>query len=172
MDVYTLLFSLVPVVFVTGISIFILNRFFQNEQSKRNIRLRKELVSTTLPVKLQAYERIILLLERINPEQMLFRAHKSGMSAKRFQMDLLNILRHEYEHNLTQQLYISDDAWSLVKKCKEDITKIVNISAAELNEDASGIDLTKNILTKYNSTEKRPTEIAINFIKKEVKGLV
>lgn len=171
MNVEAIIFTLISVVFVSGMSIVIMNRFFQNERSKRAFELKQQNASTTLPMRLQAYERTLLYLERINPENLLFRVHKGGMSAKLFQVELLKAIRTEYDHNLTQQLYISTGCWDIVKRCKEEIVKLINMSAAEVGDQASGIDLTRVMLTKYGTLDKKPILLAIDYLKKEVRQL-
>lgn len=168
---YDAILSLIPLLVVAGGLLLLVKRFFDHENNKRNFEFKKSIRESSFPMRLQAYERIVLYLERISPENLLFRIYKPGMSAKYLQSELLKVIREEYDHNLTQQLYISSDAWSLVKKSKEEMIKIVHMSGVDLSADASGMDLSKKIMTAYGSLDKQPIALTLEFIKKEAKGL-
>lgn len=150
---------------------FIMNSFFENEQRKSSLRLRNDDRKQVLPIRLQAYERIILYLERINLSNMVMRLHKSNMSAKEMQIQMLSTIRSEYEHNMAQQLYISSKAWKMVVTAKEESIKVINSCAEQLGEDASGMDLSRFILEVVGKSEKTPTEVAIEAIKREISYL-
>ncbi|MEX2379887.1 MAG: hypothetical protein WD530_04050 [Vicingaceae bacterium] len=150
---------------------FIMNSFFENEQRKSSLRLRNDDRKQVLPIRLQAYERIILYLERINLSNMVMRLHKSNMSAKDMQIQMLSTIRSEYEHNMAQQLYISSKAWKMVVTAKEENIKVINSCAEQLDKDASGMDLSRFILEVVGKLEKTPTEVAIEAIKREISYL-
>lgn len=150
---------------------FIMNSFFENEQRKSSLRLRNDDRKQVLPIRLQAYERIILYLERINLSNMVMRLHKSNMSAKEMQIQMLSTIRSEYEHNMAQQLYISSKAWKMVVTAKEENIKVINSCAEQLDKDASGMDLSRFILEVVGKSEKTPTEVAIEAIKREISYL-
>ena len=124
-----------------------------------------------LPMRLQAYERIILFLERIAPESILMRMNRTGMTAAQLQTELQATIRHEYEHNLVQQVYISSEGWQRVQVAKSQITKMINESAAELKPGASASTLGKLILEKVMEMKTPPTQAAVDYLKQEVKDL-
>ncbi len=161
--------SILPAILIGGVIILLVHKFFQQEKMRRNVELRKSLTQLSLPMRLQAYERLVLLLERITPENMLFRVYKPGMSARLFQSELLNVIRSEFEHNLTQQLYVSPQVWEVIKRSKEELIKVINIATAKTGDQGSGIDLTKNILMMYASLPKNPIAFSLEALKKEVK---
>lgn len=150
---------------------FIMNNFFENEQRKTSLRLRNDDRKQVLPIRLQAYERIILYLERINLSNMVMRLHNNKMSAKDMQRQMLSTIRSEYEHNMAQQLYISSKAWKMVVTAKEENIKVINSCAEQLDKDASGMDLSRFILEVVGKSEKTPTEVAIEAIKREISYL-
>lgn len=168
---YNAILSLIPLLVVAGGILLVIKRFFDHENNKRNLEFKKSVRDSSLPMRLQAYERLVLFLERISPENLLFRVYKNGMSVKLLQNELLRVIREEYEHNLTQQLYISSDAWSLVKKSKEELVKIIHISASKLPENITGLELSKAILQNYGSMDKQPIAITLEFIRREAKGM-
>lgn len=150
---------------------FIMNNFFENEQRKTSLRLRNDDRKQVLPIRLQAYERIILYLERINLSNMVMRLHNNKMSAMDMQRQMLSTIRSEYEHNMSQQLYISSKAWKMVVTAKEENIKVINSCAEQLGKDASGMDLSRFILEVVGQSEKTPTEVAIEAIKREISYL-
>jgi hypothetical protein len=124
----------------------------------------------TLPVRLQAYERVVLFLERISPGNMVMRVHKSNLGVKQFQQLLISNIREEFDHNLSQQLYMSGDAWEKVKAAKEEMIRLVNMSAANLPGEATSTDLSQKVLEM--SLEKSATRHALEFIKNEARKVL
>jgi hypothetical protein len=150
---------------------FFLRTWSKQEDKRRKHEFNMHLKDDILPVRLQAYERIILFLERIAPESVLMRIKRQGMTAAQLQAELQNTVRHEYEHNLSQQTYVSSDAWKMVQMARNHILKIVNDSAGELKEGASAASLGKLILEKVMELKTPPSQVAIDFLKKEVQEL-
>jgi restriction endonuclease Mrr len=150
---------------------FIMNNFFENEQRKTSLRLRNDDRKQVLPIRLQAYERIILYLERINLSNMVMRLHNNKMSAMDMQRQMLATIRSEYEHNMAQQLYISSKAWKVVVTAKEENIKVINSCAEQLGKDSSGMDLSRFILEVVGKSENTPTDVAIEAIKREISYL-
>ena len=85
------------------------------------------------PIRLQAYERMVLFMERINPESLILRTHQDGLNAKEFHVRLIKSIREEYEHNITQQMYVSVGAWNMVTNAKNNIVKLCNIVKSHLS---------------------------------------
>ena len=147
----------------------IVKGFLDNEQDRRSIELKKSNQSAVTPLRLQAYERIVIFLERINPNSLVIRVNKQNFNAHQLHMELIKSIKSEYEHNLSQQIYMSYAAWELVKNSKEEIIKLINMSATKIAHDAPGSDLAMMILNiTANLDKKLPSEMAIEFIKKEV----
>ncbi len=148
-----------------------LKTWSKQEDKRRKHEFNMHLKDDILPVRLQAYERIILFLERIAPESILMRIRRQGMTAAQLQEELQNTIRHEYDHNLSQQTYVSSDAWKMVQMAKNHILKIINDSAGELKGEASGASLGKLILERVMELQTPPSQVAIDFLKKEVQEL-
>jgi hypothetical protein len=110
-----------------------------------------------------------MYLERITPSNLILRVHKPGMTAIHLQAELIKSIRTEYEHNISQQIYMSNASWELIKSSKEEIIKVVNAAAHKVGEDADGLDLCKILLDITMNVEKLPTQIAIDYIKKEIR---
>lgn len=148
---------------------FLVQRFFDNEQKRREHELRRSTLSLVTPQKIQAYERIVIFLERINPNSLVIRVNKHGISARQLHLDLVNAVKSEYEHNISQQVFVSYGAWELVKTSKEEIIKLINISATKVPQDAPSNELAMMILNiAANVDKKMPNEIALEYVKKEI----
>lgn len=121
-----------------------------------------------LGLKLQAYERAALFLERINPVNIIPRLLKAGLKSSQLEKLLVDSIREEYEHNMSQQLYISDTSWDQVKLAKESIIKLINTSATTVDNNAPGTDLAKEMLTKGADNEINTIYKALAFLKSDL----
>jgi len=157
----------VPAMVVFFAAYFLLKEFFLQESKKREIDIKLEKVRITMPIRLQAYERIILFLERISPSNLVMRVHQLGYSSAEFQKVLVQTIRDEYSHNLSQQLYVSAKAWEMVKTAREEMIRQINTSAAQLPSEATSTDLSNKLLEM--SMEKLATRKALDFLKDEAR---
>jgi hypothetical protein len=110
-------------------------------------------VSTT-PLKLQAYERLILLADRIALPNLISRSNQAGLSLREMQNLLIQTIKQEFDHNITQQIYVSPEAWEAIRNLKEQNMLIINQVASFLPESATGQDLNKNLLEMVMQTPK------------------
>lgn len=168
--------TLLPLLAIVALVYIILKKNTEKELKAIALNNRKTPVDTTvseklkltLPIKLQAYERIVMFLERIAPSSLVMRVHKSGMSAKLLHADLLKTIREEFEHNVSQQIYISENAWNLTKQAKEETIKIINLATSKMDDNATSIDLSKAIFEMMMHMQQSPSGIALDYIHKEV----
>ncbi len=156
---------------------FIMNSFFENEWKRKAQDIRAKEVENkqkiVLPIRLQAYERLILFLERINPNSSLSRVRKPGMTSSDLQLALVQNIRSEYEHNMAQQLYVSEDAWQLIKTVKEEMIKFYNLLGSKVPKDASELDYSRAIFDYLmNSDKDLPTDTAIKFLKQDASKIL
>ncbi len=155
-----------------GIIVFFLSRkYFENEQQKRLAMLAVEKSKTVLGVRLQAYERVILLLERISLNNLLLRIGGTSSNAGQMHSALLQTIREEYNHNLSQQTYISAPAWEAVKVAVEDQVRLINIGAGNVESDAPAFELANAILEQARESSKNYLHTAIDLLKSEVNSL-
>ena len=134
------------------------------EMKMNNLAVNQKFVT---PIRLQAYERVILLLERISPNSLILRENIPGMTVMQLQSTLVKAIRDEYEHNLSQQVYISKQAWELVKTSKDEMVKLINEAAANIDSNAPSTELARVVFDIIVQTEKLPVDIAIEVIKNE-----
>lgn len=160
---------IVPALVVFGATYIVLRAFLDRESKMRLIEYKQNKLREALPVRLQAYERLTVFLERIALHNLLPRVRKAEMNVGDFRMSLINNIRMEYEHNISQQIYISTEAWAMIRAAKEEIISIINRNAMELLPELPGIELHKKIIAELAETEEDIiTQKSINQLKKEV----
>ncbi|QQR97568.1 MAG: hypothetical protein IPK18_12050 [Sphingobacteriales bacterium] len=155
---------------------FIIQSFFDKDNEQKNFELKKLTIlenrKITLPLRLQAYERAILFLERIQPFHLVQRLRDGNMSVIEFNLLINQTIRTEFEYNLSQQMYLSNEAWTLLNTAKEETIKQFNSIALQLPSDERSSLLVKAIFDYFSETNKaNPAQIAINFLKEDVKKL-
>ncbi|MBO4530445.1 MAG: hypothetical protein IK017_11830 [Paludibacteraceae bacterium] len=160
----------IPGILVLLATYYVLNNLLKNEERNRYYNLRKETAKVLNPIRLTAYERLALFLERIQPDSLLLRVQQNGMKAKELHLALLTTIREEFEHNVTQQIYVSNDVWIVTKNAKESIVQLVNTCASEVPDDLPAVELSKIIIERYGSIETTPVDVALNMLKSEVKS--
>ncbi|MBI2258190.1 MAG: hypothetical protein HYU67_04745 [Flavobacteriia bacterium] len=141
----------------------------QEDKEKKMLQfdLKKERQKFFLPNRLESYQRLVLFLERIHPNSLVMRLHNPAYPAKMMQSELLKAIREEFEHNVAQQLFVSIQSWEMVKKSKEETIKIINIAGNQMGTIATSTDLSSKIFEICNEVGQLPSEITIEFLKKE-----
>ncbi len=168
METFVLLLEiLLPAIVVGATSYLIIKSYLSYEESRQALEIEKAKQDVIFPARMQAYERVVLYLERTTPDSLIRRVLKTNITARHFQSDLTSIVRSEFEHNLSQQVYISANAWAMVKTATEETLRLINISASKLNATATATDLAETMLQITAQVGKFPTQIAIENVKKE-----
>ena len=160
---------------LTGYIYYLLTkRYFDNQQKTQMLQMRidehREAVKLVTPIRLQAYERMALYLERISPDSLVLRCYQPGMSTQLLQGVMTKTIRDEWEHNLSQQVYISSEAWTRIRQAKDEMIGVINSAAITIPEDADPTRLASAIFA--STTEgQRPTASALEFLKQEMREL-
>jgi hypothetical protein len=162
----------IPSLIVFFTAWIILRNMIKNDQDKRRQELVLQNSRTVTPIKLQAYERIILFLERISLESLLIRVSTPEMSAAQLHTAMLNAIRSEFEHNLSQQIYMSQQAWEVVRNARSNMIKMINSEAEKIPQESPGMTLSKKLLEKIMEMEQEPTRAAIDFVKAEIGRMI
>lgn len=158
-----------PAALVLLTAYLLLDKMLKNEEKRRVYELRKENLATVTPVRLRAYERLALFLERTTPHAMLVGMVKQDMTSMDLHTVLLDSIRNEFSHNVSQQVYVSDQLWQSVVGAKESLIQLVNTCAASCEASATAAALAERIIQVYAATENTPTEIALSQLKEEIK---
>ncbi|MCJ0742505.1 DUF7935 family protein [Pedobacter montanisoli] len=123
---------------------------------------------TLLSLRLQAYERLTIFVDRINPANLLIRLHQQGIDMTTLQAVALNEINAEYQHNITQQLYIDATTWNVIRKLKDDTIAMINNAIHGLADDKSGVDMSKRILQHMSNIDENPYELTLSMLRKDV----
>jgi hypothetical protein len=158
----------IPALIVFFTAWIVLRNMIRNDQDKRRQELILQNNKLITPIKLQAYERIVLFLERISLESLLVRVSSPEMSSSQLHTAMLNAIRSEFEHNLSQQIYMSQQAWEVVRNARSNMIKIINSEVEKIPTDSSGMALSKRLLEKIMELDKEPTRAAIDYVKGEI----
>ena len=157
----------IPSIVVLVAVYLMFKQYFNHQMQTYLVKTRRSKDQVTLPLRLQAYERLTLLCERIEIADLLLRLKAPESSAGELQADLLMAIQQEYEHNLTQQLYVSDELWQIMMLSKNKTMDLISLAMQDLSPQSSGNDFAKNLITLASNEEKLPSHIAKKAIKTE-----
>lgn len=156
-------------------TIFFLRKNAEKED-KQNIRqlqseLKKQRQEFFLPGRVEAYQRAVLLMERIHPNSLIMRTINPGLPSSVYQTELLKAIREEYDHNVAQQLFISVGLWEMVKNSKEETIKIINIAGKQMQATSMSTDLAAKIFELVAEIGELPSEITVKALKEDLQRL-
>ena len=158
----------IPALVTGAVAYFVMSGLRNQDTNEKKLDLLAQKKKESLPIRLQAYERILLFCERINPVKMLVRIKPIGDSSEAYLQLLLASIEQEFQHNMVQQLYISDDCWNVVVTSK--IAVINNLKKVSNTSD-SATDFREKVFLEYS--KKAPaTDTAVAFLKNEVKKII
>ena len=179
MKLYLIIIILVVAILATlalsGYIFYLLTkRYFDNQQKTQMLQMRidehREAVKLITPIRLQAYERMALYLERISSDSLVLRCYQPGMDTKLLQGVMTKTIRDEWEHNLSQQVYLSSEAWKRIRQAKDEMMGVINSAAITIPEDADPTRLASAIFATV-ATGQPPTAEALDFLKQEMREL-
>ena len=166
--IFDLLKIIIPSALLLAGMYFVVKSYVDRDYKLRLLELRMKNAETVLPIRLQAYERMTLFLERITPSNLLIRVSGGGQTATDYHRMLINDIRNEYNHNLSQQIYMTDQTWEMIQSAKENVVTLINRSFHELQDKSKGTELAKRVLETIIAQETDPTAHAITIMKKEI----
>ena len=152
---------------ITGIiAYYFFKEHTKNEDGRRRFLLHKDIQVNALPLRLQAYERMTLFLERISPNNILVRVVPKSSNKEDYEALLISTIEQEYDHNLTQQIYMSDECWSIITAAKNATIQLIR-KASLLEKTATANKLREVVITEMMD-RRAPSDAALSFIKQEV----
>jgi hypothetical protein len=163
----------IPAIIVLIASYLIVQKFLVSELKRKQLMLLQESQDITIRLRLQAYERLALYAERIHPRNLIPRVYQSGMTVADLQHALLYHIRTEFEHNLSQQIYVSKQVWDTVRNVKEQEMNMVNQIAKQLDPEANAKELHARIVDYVMSVPgDLPGDIALGIINEEARRIL
>jgi hypothetical protein len=165
-QVLEILKYIIPALVVFMTIYFMMKKHYQQQYNLKLLEYRQQEAKNILPLKLQAYERLSLFCERIRPDQLIFRLNSSQMKAGDLRTAILISVQKEYEHNLTQQIYVSDSLWKIITLAKNEV--INSVTSTSTSSEQSSAQLAEEIINGFQSLKINPLNQAQLAIKKEI----
>jgi len=159
---------LIPAGIVFGTTYYLVNKLVSEQRNIRLLELKKEQMHELTPTKLQAYERLTLFLDRISPDNLVVRLSKSGQSATQLRYELIQTILGEYNHNISQQIYVSNSTWRIIQAVKDQVIDTIENCYTTCKTSDSGPELGKKILTHTITHNPQSIQTAIELLKKEI----
>lgn len=156
----------VPSLITGGVAYYLFDSYFKDQQHTRRWILQKENQKHSMPLRLQAYERLALFLERISPAKLLIRVAPLNDNKADYQNLLIHHIEQEYDHNMTQQIYITDECWTMILTAKNTI--IQNIRKTTLDESINNADQLREKILSNMLDGNSASQLALSYLKTEV----
>lgn len=155
---------------VTGlIAYYFFREHTKNEDGRRRFLLKKDMQVNAMPLRLQAYERMALFLERISPSKMLVRIPPTSSIKEDYESLLIQNIEQEFEHNLSQQIYLSDKCWNIITTSKNATIQLIR--KASLSEKTDTANKLREVILTEMMDRRAPSDAALSFIKEEVSDM-
>lgn len=167
-QIFQLFAYFLPSVVTGAIAFYFFRMHTNNEEGRRRFLLHKDTQTTTLPIRLQAYERMALFLERISIPSLVVRVAPKSADKNAYEKLLIKNIENEFEHNLSQQIYLTDECWNIIKAAKSATVQMIRKAA--MSETDSADKLREDVLTE-TMDKQNPSATALAFVKKEISGL-
>jgi len=168
-QILNLIMYTVPSIITGLIAFYFFKEHTKNEDGRRRFLLKKDLQVNALPLRLQAYERMVIFLERINPSKLLPRVTPTSTSKENYESLLIQNIEQEFEHNTSQQVYVSDKCWKIITASKNATIQLIR--KASLSEKTDSADKLREVILTEMMERLAPTDAALSFIKEEIKDL-
>ncbi len=169
-NILQLFFYLLPAVVVGAVSFYFFKMHITNEEKRRRFLLRQANQKAALPLKLQAYERMALFLERISLGKLLLRVKPTSDNIDDYEDLLTRTIDMEFDHNLAQQIYLTGECWNVIKTAKN--ATIGMVRKAAKREDVIDAAKLREILLTGLMDQASPTDAALDYIKKDVRNMI
>lgn len=161
-----------PAAILGWVALKITDRYLMTREREAVAQISAKNREGTLSFRLQACERLLLFLERIEPSSLIVRLHRPGMSANLLRSEMMRSLRDEFDHNLTQQIYISPGNWAKVNEARDAVQQIVQAANEHMRDISTGSDLANIVLAIVGKAGVSPTADAVNAIRNEAQKLL
>lgn len=156
----------IPSLITGGVAYYLFQSYFNDKQKTQRWLLQRETQKASLPMRLQAYERMTLYMERISLTKLLIRINPLTNNKNDYGNLIIETIEQEFEHNLSQQIYMSDECWTIILTAKN--TTIQTIRKAMINESLVNSDKLREVLLSDLLEKQSPSNAALSYIKNEV----
>lgn len=150
----------------------VMHKFYKSEAEKRLWELKRLSQKEISPLRMRAYERLSLLLERTTPEHMLLELNLGEMTILQVQQHLMRTIRMEYDHNLSQQIYVSEQVWDAIIASRDQMVAFINTMAQQMPPESTALDYAKVLITAYASNGETANQKAMQNLRTEARSLL
>jgi len=164
-QIFQLFAYLLPAVVTGAVAFYFFRMHTNNEEGRRRFLLHKDSQKNTLPIRLQAYERMALFLERISISSIVVRVAPKSTDKGEYENLLIKNIENEFDHNLSQQIYLTDECWNIIKAAKNATIQVIRKAAVSDTDTAD--KLREHILTTTMDMQS-PSATALSYVKKEI----
>ena len=162
---------ILPALVVVLATWLVMWKLLREERLKREFELKKNTQKEITPIRLRGYERLALLLERTTPEAMLRDMDVQNLTAQQISTLLVQRVRQEYDHNLSQQIYVSDAVWDAIIEAREQMVLFLSTTARQFPPETNGLKVAELMLTAYAQNGETPNQKAMRMLKDEARGM-
>jgi len=159
---------ILPALIVFATVYFLMKRFLDAQYHTQVLKFKQDQLKNTLPVKLQAYERMAMFCERISLDNLSYRLSSQNIDAKSMSNAMLIAIQQEFEHNMSQQVYISEKLWEIISMAKNQMQNIVSTAAADPSVGTSPAALVQKAIDIQKEMGGSPVSTAKKAIKREI----
>lgn len=157
---------------VVGVTVyFVVREMMRRQIQMQHQHLQSQRQSGTMPLRMQAYERLSLFIERLSLPGLLMRTHNDEMSATTLRLTMLLNVQQEFEHNISQQVYVSDQLWRVIEATRDDLIEFITVVSEKVPKDAPSRQLRDALIGYQQQREQDPIAIAQMAIRKEAASL-
>ncbi|MDG1849035.1 MAG: hypothetical protein P8I82_00885 [Flavobacteriales bacterium] len=160
---------ILPAILVMLLAIYMLKKVLNHDHSRRVFEYKKSVAKEVVPLRMQSYERLALFLERMKPVHLIPRVQQANMKSMSLHAALLQTIRSEYDHNMSQQVYVSDEAWDLINQAKNQLLGVINDKVTSVPPHSDATELGKQIIEGSLEEQKWMIDEALVFLKKELR---
>jgi len=163
-----IIWVLAPIVIITVFTLIMVKWFLDHESKKRRQEFLMANGETILIQRLQAFERFSLFLERISPESLVLREQQKNMNAFQLQSHLLKTIRTEFNHNLAMQIYVPANTWELIRKAREEVSRLINTASTQVPPNVPSFELGRRIIEDAGTTANQSVSRALESIRRDI----
>ena len=161
---------ILPAILVMMLAVYMLNKVLNHDHKRRVYEYKKSVAKEMVPIRMQAYERLALFLERMQPSNLLLRVQKPNMKSITLHAVLLKTIRSEYDHNMSQQVYVSDALWKLINQAKDQLIVTINQNVISVSPESDATELGKLIIEASIEQQKWLIDEALSLLKDELRN--
>ena len=164
----TFLLVAISLIIAGTIIFFLMEKQHRHNEQRWQLELRKANASALASLRLSAYERLIVMLERSRPSSVVLRSNRSGMTCTLLQLEMIRNIREEFDHNVSLQMYVSEHTWANIQQAKSDILELFKVSYSKVNPNDNGMYLSNFVLEMEAAVGNPAIENALRLLRIEL----